>query len=69
MFTFFILNALYVTVIFLMTLEKDKVHLNWPLGVQYNVSYEYFESPSWPTVRKLITIIFLKNQNDFIDGL
>jgi chitin synthase len=51
-FTFFILNALYVTIIFLMTLEKDKVHLNWPLGVQYNVSYEYFESPSWPTVRK-----------------
>lgn len=58
MFTFFILNALYVTIVFLMTLEKDKVHLDWPLGIQYNISYEYFDPPSWPTVIDFQIIFF-----------
>lgn len=37
-----------------MTLEKDKVHIDWPLGIKYNVSYEYFDPPSWPTVSEPI---------------
>ncbi|KAK4004959.1 hypothetical protein OUZ56_006685 [Daphnia magna] len=59
-FTFFILNALYVTIVFLMTLEKDKVHLDWPLGIQYNISYEYFDPPGWPTVNVEMTYLQLE---------
>lgn len=49
-FTFFILNALYVTVVFLLTLEKDKVHIRWPLGVTHNVTYAYQGAAAAPAV-------------------
>ena len=50
-FTFFIINALYVTVVFLLSLEKDTVYIRWPLGIEYNMTYVYYDSPLLPTVR------------------
>lgn len=38
-FSFFMLNALFVLVVFLLTLKKDLLHINWPLDVKYNVTY------------------------------
>lgn len=38
-FTFFMLNSLYVLVIFLLTLKKDLLHLNWPFDPKVNFTY------------------------------
>ncbi|XP_071565926.1 chitin synthase chs-2 isoform X3 [Temnothorax nylanderi] len=42
---FFMLNALFVLIVFLMQLNKDTLHLQWPLGMKYNVTFnsERFE--------------------------
>ncbi|KAG7202391.1 hypothetical protein KM043_018708 [Ampulex compressa] len=36
---FFMINALFVLIVFLMQLNKDTLHLQWPLGVKYNITY------------------------------
>lgn len=38
-FTFFMLNSLFVLVIFLLTLKKDFLHLNWPIDPKTNFTY------------------------------
>lgn len=63
-FTFFILNALYVTVVFLLTLQKDKVHIRWPLGVLHNISYVHPSASITPAVRNSIHTIQLSNSNN-----
>lgn len=37
--SFFMLNALFVIVVFLLQLNKDTIFINWPLGVKSNISY------------------------------
>lgn len=37
-FAFFMLNALFVLVIFLLQLSQDVLHLEWPLGVRANIT-------------------------------
>ncbi|CAB3381251.1 Hypothetical predicted protein [Cloeon dipterum] len=39
-FGFFMLNAMFVMILFLIQLNKDLLHLNWPLGVKSNISFE-----------------------------
>ncbi|XP_008215122.2 chitin synthase chs-2 [Nasonia vitripennis] len=39
-FKFFMINALFVLIVFLMQLNKDLLHFQWPLGVKYNVTYD-----------------------------
>lgn len=36
---FFMINALFVLIVFLMQLNKDTLHLQWPLGMKYNVTF------------------------------
>ncbi|KAL0119961.1 hypothetical protein PUN28_007970 [Cardiocondyla obscurior] len=36
---FFLLNALFVLIVFLMQLNKDTLHLQWPLGMKYNITF------------------------------
>ncbi|XP_011874477.1 PREDICTED: uncharacterized protein LOC105565685 isoform X2 [Vollenhovia emeryi] len=36
---FFMLNALFVLIVFLMQLNKDTLHLQWPLGMKYNITF------------------------------
>ncbi|KAL3268213.1 hypothetical protein HHI36_007337 [Cryptolaemus montrouzieri] len=43
-FTFFMLNAIFVLVIFLLTLEKDVIHLNWPYNPKINFTYSIDEN-------------------------
>jgi len=57
-FTFFILNAIYVTVVFLLTLEKDKVFIRWPLQISYDIEYSY--DPSLMTSTVVISKTFLQ---------
>jgi chitin synthase len=38
-FAFYIINALYVTVVFLLTLEKESVYIRWPFGEKYTMNY------------------------------
>jgi chitin synthase len=38
-FSFFMLNSLFVLVVFLLTLKKDFLHLNWPLDPKVNFTY------------------------------
>jgi chitin synthase len=39
-FAFFMLNALFVLVIFLLQLSKDQLHINWPFSVKANITYD-----------------------------
>ncbi|KAJ8688321.1 hypothetical protein QAD02_024116 [Eretmocerus hayati] len=38
-FKFFMINCLFGLTIFLMQLKKDLFHLEWPIGVTYNITY------------------------------
>jgi hypothetical protein len=33
-------NALFVLIVFLLQLNKDKLHVEWPLGVKTNITYD-----------------------------
>ncbi|XP_044020427.1 chitin synthase chs-2 isoform X2 [Aphidius gifuensis] len=39
-FAFFMLNALFVLIVFLMQLNKDLLHVRWPWGVKSNITYD-----------------------------
>lgn len=38
-FAFFMFNALFVLIVFLLQLNKDALHVDWPLGVKTNITY------------------------------
>jgi len=38
-FAFFMFNALFVLIVFLLQLNKDNLHITWPLGVKTNITY------------------------------
>lgn len=40
LFKFFMINALFVLIVFLMQLKKEILHVNWPFGATYNISYD-----------------------------
>ncbi|XP_055306958.1 chitin synthase chs-2 isoform X4 [Sitodiplosis mosellana] len=39
-FGFFMINALFVLIVFLLQLNKDHIHIKWPLGVKTNITYD-----------------------------
>jgi chitin synthase len=39
-FGFFMINALFVMIVFLLQLNKDYLHILWPLGVKTNITYD-----------------------------
>nr|QCI31493.1 chitin synthase [Grandidierella japonica] len=39
-FSFTMMNAIFVIIVFLLQLNKDKIHINWPLGVKSNITYD-----------------------------
>nr|ADR73029.1 chitin synthase [Laodelphax striatellus] len=39
-FGFFMINALFVMIVFLLQLNKDVLHVKWPFGVKTNISYD-----------------------------
>jgi len=39
-FAFFMINALFVLIVFLLQLNKDSLHIKWPLGVKTNITYD-----------------------------
>ncbi|KAK0159253.1 hypothetical protein PV328_010151 [Microctonus aethiopoides] len=39
-FAFFMLNALFVLIVFLLQLNKDLLHVKWPFGVKTNITYD-----------------------------
>jgi hypothetical protein len=38
-FAFFMFNALFILIVFLLQLNKDQLHIDWPLGVRTNITY------------------------------
>ncbi|XP_076350949.1 chitin synthase chs-2-like [Tachypleus tridentatus] len=38
-FGFLMSNALFILIVFLLQLNKDQLHINWPLGVKTNITY------------------------------
>lgn len=40
MFAFFMINALFVLIVFLLQLNKDSLHVKWPFGVRTNITYD-----------------------------
>lgn len=55
-FAFFMFNTLFVLIVFLLQLNKDKLHVDWPLGVKTNITYNGETSKVWS--------IFLKQQKN-----
>lgn len=39
-FAFFMVNAIFVLIVFLLQLNKDLLHIKWPLGVKTNITYD-----------------------------
>ncbi|XP_015436529.1 PREDICTED: uncharacterized protein LOC107191901 [Dufourea novaeangliae] len=39
-FAFFMLNALFVLIVFLLQLNKDLLHVKWPFGIKTNITYD-----------------------------
>ncbi|VVD01781.1 unnamed protein product [Leptidea sinapis] len=39
-FSFFMINALFVLIVFLLQLNKDNLHVKWPFGVKTNITYD-----------------------------
>lgn len=37
--TFFMINSLFVLVVFLLTLQKDILHVDWPIDPKKNFTY------------------------------
>jgi hypothetical protein len=31
-------NAIFVIIVFLLTLNKDKIYINWPFGIKENIT-------------------------------
>lgn len=52
-FAFFMLNALFVLVIFLLQLSKDQIHLNWPFSVKSNITFDSNNSEIYVTKQYL----------------
>lgn len=38
-FAFVMFNALFILIVFLLQLNKDQLHVIWPLGVKTNITY------------------------------
>lgn len=47
---FIMLNALFVLIVFLLQLNKDMIHVYWPLGVRTNITYDQATQEVWPRV-------------------
>ncbi|CAB3373394.1 Hypothetical predicted protein [Cloeon dipterum] len=60
-FAFFVINALFVLIVFLMQLNKDTLHFNWPFGVKTNISYDEVSQE----VRIARDLIELRNKSVF----
>uniref|UniRef100_A0A1B6CU26 chitin synthase n=1 Tax=Clastoptera arizonana TaxID=38151 RepID=A0A1B6CU26_9HEMI len=39
-FNFFMINALFVMIVFLLQLNKEMLHIKWPFGVKTNITYD-----------------------------
>ena len=37
-FYFAMFNALFVLIVFMLTLNKDVLHIDWPLGIKENIT-------------------------------
>ncbi|KAJ8974097.1 hypothetical protein NQ317_011616 [Molorchus minor] len=60
-FAFFMMNALFVLIVFLLTLKKDNLHIKWPFGVRTNITYD--ESTQEERIAK--DLIELRNKSVF----
>ncbi|KAJ8929966.1 hypothetical protein NQ314_017289 [Rhamnusium bicolor] len=60
-FAFFMMNALFVLIVFLLTLKKDYLHIKWPFGVRTNITYD--ESTQEDRIAK--DLIELRNKSVF----
>lgn len=38
-FAFFMFNSLFVLIVFLLQLNKDKIHIDWPFGIKTNITF------------------------------
>ncbi|XP_043674130.1 chitin synthase chs-2 isoform X1 [Vespula pensylvanica] len=41
-FAFFMMNALFVLIVFLLQLNKDLLHVKWPFGIKMNITYDEY---------------------------
>lgn len=46
-FAFFMFNSLFVLIVFLLQLNKDKIHIDWPFGIKTNITFIEETSEVW----------------------
>lgn len=56
---FFMINALFVLIVFLMQLNKNILHLQWPLGMKYNITYIGIDDSKEVNILIIINILLL----------
>ena len=60
-FFFSVFNALFVLIVFMLTLHKDTLHIDWPFGVKENITitedeqvhFKVFENIGLEQIEKL----------------
>ncbi|GBP49018.1 Chitin synthase chs-2 [Eumeta japonica] len=60
-FNFFMVNALFVLIVFLLQLNKDNLHIKWPFGIKTNITFD----ESAQKARIAADLIELRNKSVF----
>lgn len=49
-FFFSVFNALFVLIVFMLTLHKDTLHIDWPFGIKENITITEDEQVTTPSL-------------------
>ena len=52
-FFFSVFNALFVLIVFMLTLHKDTLHIDWPFGVKENITITEDEQVQFKVIENI----------------
>ncbi|XP_073941849.1 hyaluronan synthase-like protein kkv isoform X5 [Choristoneura fumiferana] len=55
-FAFVMFNALFILIVFLLQLNKDQLHVDWPLGIKTNITYIEETGEVQPKLTKIVCL-------------
>lgn len=55
-FAFVMFNALFILIVFLLQLNKDQLHVIWPLGVKTNITYVEDTGEVQPNIANCVSL-------------
>lgn len=63
-FAFFMFNALFVLVVFLLQLNKNQIHVKWPLGIRTNITYIEETSEVFKGLSECCLLLWILDTNE-----